>query len=1366
MMPHLYDMTYSDMLDAIADERAQLSSALLQVMQDEERLQQRKNVQVYASRLSSLAEATDNPALISLCTVWQQNLQELCEQDSLLQSFDPRFIKSSDEALQQHLVEPDKYSLLLDALQDKQWPSPLSEEQAQDYKKQFDADLIKYQVDGLIQKEAETDLPLGDENEGFFGSVNDEVSAAGDPTFSLALDELFSDVESDSSVPQSDNIVVETADVGFFDLPVEQVSTELGETIGVAAPLETTEDGFFDLEAQGDNKTAEEDKQNNTIESPSEGFFGSVDDALQTSEQAFPWVHNEQINELFSEAEIDHSPQQNDSVIDDGFFDLDAPEENKSAEKDEQNNVIDLSDGGFSAMPAGEAETSIETELGEIEFSEESMDDDFFDIKQESETPVQKHPDKFGSEELTENLSEDEFFDVVSDGIQATDQDEHFLATIVGIIENSDISVQGIDVPLLEMIASEMQNILSELNEEFNDLETDIEQQKQTLEHYSGTLGHLVSATETVNLQGLNYFFQVMIWQANKFSQCQQLINTDEQQSLIVWFPLLAAYMQSINDYEAAKLFADTLHSPSLPEALSETAVNKLVDWLISPVLTTTQEEAKDRKTEAFAEDVLLSLPEDVNPELLDTLLQELPVLSADFSSAIHNLDAGGNQEDVRVACRVAHTLKGAANTVGIRGIAVLTHQIEDILDVFAHQSALPNSDLAEVLSEAADCLEGMCEAIAGQSEAPEEALPVLQKILDWANLIIKEGIPESQQVPESKEVVTSVPEKSERRAATSNLSRLSSTLVDNLFRLSSENLVLTGQLHNRLDLARDEARLLREQNRGLQQLVADLDRLGNIQGLSATHFKQQEGEFDSLEMDQYTELHSITARLMESVADANELSEGLGRQLTQLDTLMASQSRLLVENQDAVLHTRMTPLSSIASRCQRAVRQASRLTNKQVELILQGEDTLIDSEVLTALVDPLMHLLRNAVDHGIESSEVRKSLGKPASGTVILSFSRQGNQIVISCQDDGSGLDVEAIRDTAIKHNVIQQDQVLTEQEIARLILAPGFSTRTSATQVSGRGVGMDAVYTQLQKLKGRLSISFEVGQGSQFDLALPAALTSTHALIVSSGLQQIAVSSRGIEQIFYADTGKLRRTANNLSYYVNEEVYPAIYMETLLNQPLSEEDVAQERPVLLVKDETGAGYIVLVQQVFSSQEIVVKKLGEYLPDINGLVGASILGDGRIAPVVDLQDLVFSNIEYAAVQTVSDQGQGEKGLPEALIIDDSLSARRSLAQFLGDAGYATRTAIDGIDAIEMLESKKPDIVLVDMEMPRMNGLEFTVHLRANPRTQHIPVIMITSRGTVKHKQQAQQAGVNEYVTKPFSEDDLLVQVETLLRNR
>jgi len=1355
-------MTYSDMLDSIADERTQLSSVLLQILQEEDQLQQRKNVQAYAFQLSSLVEATDDIALTGLCVVWQQNLQKLCEQDNLLQNFDAHLIQASDGALQRYLAEPDKYSLLLENLQDKQWPNPLSDEQVQEYKKQFDAHLIKYQADNLGEKKAETGLSLDDDNGGFFGSV-DDASATDDPTLSLALNELFSDTKNDDTT-------AEIVDARFFDLPVEQVTAELDETMGVVAPLDMAEDDFFDLEVKGDKKASEEDKLNNTLESSDESFFGSVDDILQGDSQDLSQAHEEQFEELFANTEIENFDPQNDTEIKEVFFDLEEIEDNKSTEKDDIINIINSSSDDFFAASVDEAKNNIEKGLGEIEPPEELMDDNFFDMQQESGAAVQEKADSRGAEKLSggldESSNEEGVFDVVSDEIQSLDQKTNVLETIVSAIESSNISVQGIDVSLLEMISSEMQQILSELSEEFNDLATDLDQQKQTLEHYSGTLGHLVSATETIHLQGLNYFFQVMILQANKLSQRQQLINADEQQLLIAWIPLLATYMQSINNYETAKLFAKVLCTVSLPEPLSETTLEKLVDWLISPALTTAQEEFKDRKTEAFAEDVVLSLPEDVNPELLETLLQELPVLSADFSSAIQNLGAGGSQEDVRVACRVAHTLKGAANTVGIRGIAVLTHQIEDILDVFAHQSALPNSDLAEVLSEAADCLEGMCEAIAGQSEAPEEARPILQKILDWANLIIKEGIPEPQQTPNSKEVASSVPEKTERRVATSSVSHLSSTLIDNLFRLSSENLVLTGQLHNRLDLARDEARLLREQNRGLLQLVADLDRLGNIQGLSATHSKKQEGEFDSLEMDQYTELHSITARLMESVADANELSDGLGRQLTQLDTLMASQSRLLVENQDAVLHTRMTPLSSIASRCQRAVRQASRLTNKQVELILQGEETLIDSEVLAALVDPLMHLLRNAVDHGIESAETRKSLGKPETGQVILSFSRQGNQIVISCQDDGSGLDLEAIRDTAIKHNVIQEGQVLTEQEISRLILAPGFSTRTSATQVSGRGVGMDAVYTQLQKLKGRLSISFEAGQGSQFDLSLPAALTSTHALIVSSGLQQIAVSSRGIEQIFYADTGKLRKTANKLSYYVNDEVYPAIYMETLLNQPLSEEDVTRSRPVLLVKDETGAGYIVLVQQVFSSQEIVVKKLGEYLPDINGLVGASILGDGRIAPVVDLQDLVFSNIEYAAIQTISDQRQGGKGLPEALIVDDSLSARRSLEQFLGDAGYATRTAIDGIDAIEMLEAKKPDIVLVDMEMPRMNGLEFTVHLRANPLTQNIPVIMITSRGTVKHKQQAEQAGVNKYVTKPFSEDDLLVHVETLLRNR
>jgi len=449
-------------------------------------------------------------------------------------------------------------------------------------------------------------------------------------------------------------------------------------------------------------------------------------------------------------------------------------------------------------------------------------------------------------------------------------------------------------------------------------------------------------------------------------------------------------------------------------------------------------------------------------------------------------------------------------------------------------------------------------------------------------------------------------------------------------------------------------------------------------------------------------------------------------------------------------------------------VRQTCRLVDKKAELVVRGAGTLMDSNVLNDMIDPLMHLLRNAVDHGIEPPGQRQHLGKPPVGQIELNFGREGNNIVIRCQDDGAGLDLAAIRRTATERGLIAADQSLTDEELARLILLPGFSTRGEATQTSGRGIGMDMVHSRLLDMKGSLRIHTQAGQGCLIELRLPVTLISTHALLVRLRDQMVALSDRGIEQILYSGVGAIQRLGKVTTYRMGDEVYELSALDALLNLPPDHRAQSRTAPsVLLVREETGALRAVLAQDIVDSRDLVVKNLGEYLPRLNGIVGATILGDGSVVPVLDLPELLRAPVARQSTRTAGRAAAPAAPAPHrpfVLAVDDSLSARRSLAQFAQDAGFEVRTARDGLEAIEIIKGKRPDLVLADLEMPRMNGLELTAHLRANQATRDVPVIMITSRSTEKHRREAETTGVNMYLTKPFMEDELLGHIHHLLR--
>jgi chemosensory pili system protein ChpA (sensor histidine kinase/response regulator) len=991
--------------------------------------------------------------------------------------------------------------------------------------------------------------------------------------------------------------------------------------------------------------------------------------------------------------------------------------------------------------------------------------------------------------------------DAITVWTETASQDEH-LELASTTTEDPASAYPGLPAGVAELIAM----IHQELTGCMQSMSTSLESaataaftgEPVSLEDYRWQVERLSSAAQSIGLHGLHEFMARVLEASCLIESALQSEVPQQCEVLDRWPPLVDQYLRPLANAEACHALIEYITSQELAMPLDADAAMTLAGKLARPEIEgppASMLEARARQ--ACAADVSLAVPEDIHPELLDSLLHELPPQTQEFSGALQRIAAGtGAAEDIRVAQRIAHTLKGSANTVGIRGIAALAHHLEDIFLALQERGALPPPALARTLVDAADCLEAMSEALLGVGPAPAQALQVLQEVLDWANHIDAHGIeaptPQMSEAPVPPEMsvmsaaavapATTEPSATADVAPAESLAaaqadahasgptlRVASTQVDDLLRLSGESRIVGGQLSEGVRRLESQLQAVRRQNQLFQQLVSELEQLVDIRGITMPSMRRQESHgFDALEMDQYSELHTVSRRLTEAATDAREWSSAAQTELRTLADLLLSQARHSGESQESILKMRMVPASTIVGRLQRGVRQTSRLLDKDVALHIKGEATLVDSDSLNQLVDPLMHLMRNAIDHGIEAAADRSARGKASQGNLRIEFGREGNQIFVRCADDGRGLDYKAIRATAITRGLINGETQLSDTQLARLILEPGFSTRNEVTQVSGRGIGLDIVHSRVLELKGNFDLQSETGHGCRFTIRLPATLLSAHALLVRHGEHTVAIASRGVRQILDSRSCKVAMLGTRLTLQVGREVYDAHALQSLLGQPLPENQPLPPQPALLVEVAADRICAVLVPSVLDTVDLVVKPLGAYVPRAVGVIGATILGNGSVAPVIDLPDLLRAGARAVnrkvGPRVLPGPSSNKLQQPTVLVVDDSLSVRRSMQQLLSDSGYQVRLARDGLEAVAMIEANKPDLLLVDLEMPRMNGMELTAHVRNRSETRALPVIMITSRSTEKHRKQAETAGVSHYMTKPFTDEVLLAQMDSLLK--
>jgi chemosensory pili system protein ChpA (sensor histidine kinase/response regulator) len=598
-------------------------------------------------------------------------------------------------------------------------------------------------------------------------------------------------------------------------------------------------------------------------------------------------------------------------------------------------------------------------------------------------------------------------------------------------------------------------------------------------------------------------------------------------------------------------------------------------------------------------------------------------------------------------------------------------------------------------------------------------------------------------------------------------LARVDADLLDDLLNNAGEVSIFRARIEQQMtsiefnlaELDRTVTRL-REQLRKLE-----METEAQILNKHKTDDQVQRTDFDPLELDRYSNIQQLSRALAESVSDVASI-EGLLAQLNRdTQNLLQQQGRVVTEVQNGLMRTRMVPFQRHVHRLTRLLRQAATEAGKKAELIVEGASGELDRQVLERMLPPFEHMLRNAVVHGLELPAERSAAGKPETGQITLKVQREGAEVVITVEDDGAGLNVAAIHAKARQMGLLQPGMELTDEESLQLILEPGFSTADRLTQQAGRGVGMDVVATEIKKLGGALFIESKPGAGARFTVRLPFTLAITQALIVRVHDELFALPMATVE-------GVARLTRTEIQRHLDEEPatfeygghhYRFQHLGMFVGSGpsiLPEADVAL--PVILVRAGEHSTALVL-DELIGSREIVVKPVGPQIAGIRGISGATILGDGRIVVILDMGTLVRS--EWRARSAESARSVHDDRI-FAMVVDDSITVRRVTQRLLERNGMRVLTAKDGVEALSLLQEHVPDVILLDIEMPRMDGYEVAAHVRNDARLADVPIIMITSRVGDKHRARAIELGVDDYLGKPYQESQLLDAIEPLVLAR
>lgn len=761
---------------------------------------------------------------------------------------------------------------------------------------------------------------------------------------------------------------------------------------------------------------------------------------------------------------------------------------------------------------------------------------------------------------------------------------------------------------------------------------------------------------------------------------------------------------------------------------------------------------------------------------------------------------------------REIHTFKGGSRMAGINVLGTLSHSMETLLESIAGQALSPSETAIEVLEQGCDLLnvwtqqasQGLMPQAGDELSlfneqigsltappAPVEAETRLEVEPDIKPEVEAEAEPEIEPAVEAEAAIEEPakveakperlheipdvavpapePELASTEAASSQHIRVNADLLDSLVNSAGEISIFRSHLEQQVGQIRDNLKefdvtvsRIREQFRKLE--IETETQIGSRYHQEAPEDSE---EFDPLEMDRFSSMQQLSRSLSESVADLLNLQELLDTSARKSEALLVQQSRVSNDLQEGLMQTRMVHFGTIAPRLRRIIRTAANETNKKARLHLRmtgGGDSL-DRNVLERITTPLEHLLRNSIAHGIESAAIRKKLNKPKEGQLSITVAAEATEFVVRVDDDGAGIDLKAIYKRAIEKGLMDKDSDPSPRQLQQLILHSGFSTSKTVTKLSGRGVGMDVVNNEIKHIGGSIEIDSEEGKGCRFTIRIPFTLAVMQAIGVTAGEHPYLIPVAcvaGVARMLPTDYEDLLEYETPVYEYAGES-YPILDLEPLLGEPttpLGEDTIS----ILMIKagDQRAA---FRVSALLGHREIVVKPVGPQINSVPGILGGAITGDGQVVIIIDAGPLIRQAVLTGArpappIENIDIRPQRTL----ALVADDSITMRKVTTRVLEAYDIEVVTARDGVEATEIMQERVPDLLLLDIEMPRMDGYQVAEHVRADVRLRDIPIIMITSRAGKKHRDRGKEAGANAYLSKPYKESELIEEVRKLLR--
>lgn len=797
------------------------------------------------------------------------------------------------------------------------------------------------------------------------------------------------------------------------------------------------------------------------------------------------------------------------------------------------------------------------------------------------------------------------------------------------------------------------------------------------------------------------------------------------------------------------------------------------------------------------AEPELIALEAD--EELLEIFLQEGGEILDEADTITQRWRAAPSDNSIAAELqRELHTLKGGARMAGIEAVGDVSHAMESLCAAIGSGQILVNDDAFATIERGFDTLHDMLRQVETQRAVAER--PVMIAEIEALRLggrpAVAAPVPPSAQPaatpppqapaepPPALEAAVEPPEPQAPvqpepvvppRPET-DLTRIRTGLLDDMVNAAGEVNIFRSQLEQQMGSLRFNLDEFNQTVTRLSDQLRQLDKETETQILSRIDVDRPEGseDFDPLEMDRYSHIQQLSRGLAETVDDLVSIQDMLDDLTRESESLLAQQSRVSADLQQGLMRTRMTRFDQLVPRLRRIVRQTSDELNRKVLLNVDGGEGELDRTVLDRVTASLEHILRNAVAHGIESPEERRAAGKDETGRIDLTVRREGSDVVINIQDDGAGIDTAQVRRMAVEKGLVDPNTALSDDAVLQLISGAGFSTAAELTQIAGRGVGLDVVNSEVRQLGGSLAVRSRKGEGARFTIRLPFTVAVAPALLVEAGRQTFAVPLSTVVGVVRLPVEAYRKLVEDHGgdFDYGGTVYPIYDLALLLSLAKRSHYPDDEQMSLIVVRSGEENAALRVDRLLGNREVVVKSVGTLLNQVPGVFGATILGDGRVILILDIAPLAEKGAEAgldpSALIPIPPELAGDTDRRvRVLVVDDSITMRKVTGRVLERHNMKVYTAKDGVDAIAVMQDVVPDIMLLDIEMPRMDGFDLAAHMRTDERLREVPIIMVTSRSGAKHRQRAEDLGIESYIGKPYQEDALLTTIHELLeKNR